>query len=291
MRLYRYWAKASMQDGHKLGMRVGGLSVRRGSDISPEDARERAAEALVALTRETLKSRDGPESYHYGERGTPEPIVREFGGTGGERLAALTVNRMGCVILNTARLAFVDVDLSRAPALSWLKRAWTGGGRSAGRTGEAAALDRLRGWLGSVGGVGARAYRTAAGLRYAIVSPAMDPTEPGTRAMFAELRADPKYALLCERQRSFRARLTPKPWRMRDWNREDVPAMTELPEDGGLPREYLRWRPGYDRARAGHAVCELIEQLGQRDAPDALTAELLALHDAETGASSGKPLA
>lgn len=40
-----------------------------------------------------------------------------------------------------------------------------------------------------------------------------EPIAEGTRTLLSELGADPKYELLCRVQRSFRARLTPKPWR------------------------------------------------------------------------------
>ena len=69
-------------------------------------------------------------------------------------------------------------------------------------------------YVSRTSGVSARVYRTAGGLRYLLTSPPMDPGGDETASMFGELGADERYARLCRAQRSFRARLSPKPWRM-----------------------------------------------------------------------------
>ncbi len=54
-----------------------------------------------------------PRAYAYGDRPLREEIVRSVAGDG-ERAAVVTRNSFGCLVLNTAGVLFVDVDLPRA---------------------------------------------------------------------------------------------------------------------------------------------------------------------------------
>lgn len=63
-----------------------------------------------------------------------------------------------------------------------------------------------------------RVYRTHSGCRIICTSMTFDRKDTikdflGDR-LLRFLQADPKYAALCQQQRSYRARLTPKPWRV-----------------------------------------------------------------------------
>ena len=59
-----------------------------------------------------------------------------------------------------------------------------------------------------------RAYRTPAGLRLLATHAAFDPRGDDTAAFFALVDADPIYSLMCQKQACFRARVSPKPWRI-----------------------------------------------------------------------------
>ncbi|MEM1059394.1 MAG: hypothetical protein AAGK14_09115, partial [Verrucomicrobiota bacterium] len=99
------------------------------------------------------------------------------------------------------------------------------------------------------------------------------------------LGADPLFRQLCRGQESFRARLTPKPWRMGLANPPDrYPWDTPVKES-----EYRSWEQRYTGVLAGFAVCELVNEYGP--APqDPVIARLLRLHD-EHVLNPGQPLA
>ena len=87
-------------------------------------------------------------------------------------------------------------------------------------------------------------------------------------------------------QKSFRARLTPKPWRV---GVENPPA--RFPYEGAAEeREMKEWVARYGHASAGRAACRFLEEVGSgSEHPD--VAPLRALHDELTRAESGLPLA
>lgn len=57
-------------------------------------------------------------------------------------------------------------------------------------------------------------YRTAAGFRLLILHQLFDPDDTKTWTILSALGVDPVYQRMCHLQKCFRARLTPKPWRI-----------------------------------------------------------------------------
>ncbi|HEX2204375.1 MAG TPA: hypothetical protein VHG91_13785, partial [Longimicrobium sp.] len=150
----------------------------------------------------------------------------------------------------------------------------------------AAALDGLRRWVAARPDWRVRVYRTHSGLRYLVTHALFSPTDGEARAAMTALGADPQYVRLCQAQKSFRARLTPKPWRV---GLSTPPA--RFPYESAADEHAMRaWEASYARASAGYAACRLIEELGSgTEHPE--VAPLRALHDEQTRASSGLPLA
>ena len=62
--------------------------------------------------------------------------------------------------------------------------------------------------------LGLRVYETPKGLRVIVTHTDFAPDDPAVAQLFDALQVDPLYALLCERQQCFRARVSGKPWRM-----------------------------------------------------------------------------
>ncbi len=189
----------------------------RGSDLSVDDARTSARMAAEEVAARAAQSGEPPRAYLYGERPMREEVVRELAAGDGGPAAVVTRNSFGCLVLNTARVMFVDVDLpgSRQATSSggWLARLLGRGGQGAGDGAEARALERLDAWVRTHPGTGFRVYRTRAGLRYLETSGLHEPASDRAEALLGALGCDPLYVRLCRAQQSFRARLTPKPWR------------------------------------------------------------------------------
>jgi hypothetical protein len=86
-------------------------------------------------------------------------------------------------------------------------------------------------------------------------------------------------------QECFRARLTPKPWRMNVDMPQKFPLVDATAEE--LQRQWLR---EYDAAAQHFATCQLVETLGPPDV-DASLAALVDLHDSLSGVGLDLPLA
>lgn len=274
MRIPRHWARASVTlelRGDTFSTEAFGHSDRSLADAE-RDARERALR--VARWYEQLEEGDEPappDHYGYGDnRPMREPIVRELISDSG-RYAVITRNNYGALVLNTAAVGFIDVDVEPPPGLG--RRVWN---RLRGirvltyeetlvRVQTAADASRL----------GMRIYRTAAGIRCLVTSELLDPSDRRAEELFVRFGADPRYRVLCRMQRCFRARLTPKPWRC------GLPApVWPWPFRSRVHEEHHReWLRRYEEAIRGYAICELIERRGPAFCHP-LAAEVVREHDA-----------
>lgn len=134
-----------------------------------------------------------------------------------------------------------------------------------------------------------RLYRTPAGLRVLAMQRTFDPAETAVADCFKALGADPVYVRMCLRQRCFRARVSPKPWRI-GINQHIRPRPGIWPVNPALLAERTRWIDTYAKAAQGYAACHFIATLGSPQInPTAQTVQIL--HDALCHAASPLPLA
>ncbi len=294
MNIFKYWAWFDSEETGPDGQPYS-LTVKRGSDLSHEDARQKAEQAAADLMERIRAGGEPPAWYEYSTRQLPEPILEDFHSESGERIAAITINRFGCEVLNTQNLAFLDIDL--VPVLPPERRGLLSrlfGGSKQINTDPAAmqaaiegAVNQLRTWVARNPGTCVRVYRTSAGLRYLFVSPAMNPGDALHEPVYEELGCDPLYRRMCVAQDCFRARLSPKPWRI---GVESSPVW-RVDRMETEPQVYDRWHKTYlDRAK-GYAACELLDTVGEMTTLDAQSRRLIDLHDERSGVGSGLPLA
>ena len=177
-----------------------------------------------------LAGGSGPDAYLYGARQPlREEIVRYLGGEGIGQ-AVVTRNRYGALVLNTARVPFIDVDAPSPSGLAGLKRLF-GGGPAVDPT-----LERIRAACARHPRHTFRVYRTHSGYRLLAYDTARDPASEETAAFLKDFDADPAFVMLCRLQKSFRARLTPKPWRI------GIPAPPgQHPRDPATQAEFGAW--------------------------------------------------
>lgn len=294
MKIATYWARRSCTADDPDGYPVT-RTVLRGSDISLADAEHQAKVACDQICQ-NIRAGFEPDWYEYERQSKPEPIDREWLGDQGSRSAAITINRFGLPVLNTAELVIVDVDVHgpsdpihviRGVRQSILSRFL---GRKVGNAVEIVVqteedfLSLLRVWVAENETRSARVYRTAHGLRYILPGSPLAPDSTDAQSLMVRLGADPLYARLCEQQRSYRARLAPKPWRIgckavrRDALNDDV----SYKEDAEFQK--------FIEVSKSFAVCELIEELGP-STRDAQVADLIRVHDEACKVGSGLPLA
>jgi len=247
-----------------------------------DDEAQAAQEAERRLQRQgqwlagDVPEEEAGDDYDYGSRPLREEILQVLGPD-----AILTRNRHGAVVLNAAKMLFLDVDLAQAGGLGLL-------GRLFGRKDPVeAALERLRERLrGATPATTFRLYRTAAGMRALAIDREFDPVGPETQALMERTDTDVAFALLCRSQKSFRARLTPKPWRC---GLAKPPG--EHPRiDDAARRAFADWCKAYERAVESRATCRFLETIGAGAALPRLK-PLIELHDQATRCTESLQLA
>jgi hypothetical protein len=200
----------------------------------------------------------------------------------------VTRNSYGSRVLNTARAMFVDVDLSEPPEPGFFQRLFSAPKPppppDAGA--ESGIVEKAEAWAQNHSDWGWRIYRTRAGLRLLATHALFEPHTDFAAQVFDWVDADPLYRQLCKTQECFRARLTPKPWRCGVQNRPDRwPFLNAKAES-----RFQKWEAAYTTACQKWASCKLIHTTGNRTVHPDLRA-IVDLHDRETRAESGLPLA
>jgi hypothetical protein len=295
------------------------------SDVSLEDAEAQAqARAQEAFERiaagESGLARREPKVAYNGAEGVPirEEVVARHGSS------VITRNVYGSLCLNTPNVFFADLDFDplshgQAACLTTLVAVTVGVGfgvlgrspmLALGVVAGALAFGTIVGWIMIrvydllTGGPEPRArrrierflqsnpdwhlrlYRTPAGFRLLAMHRTFDPSDVETLDAFRRLGADPLYARMCVNQRCFRARVSPKPWRVgfdRHFPRGWPPREAAIAE-----RE--RWIADYEAAAAGFAACRFLEAMGGPTVhPEARAVQIL--HDELSDATREADLA
>ncbi|MGQ0602530.1 MAG: hypothetical protein ACT4QE_12650 [Anaerolineales bacterium] len=268
MHFPKHWAKATHSRTTANG-KTFTFSCWGWSDDSAEAA-QREAYARAERVVNRFLGGQRLDRYAYSDRPLREEQLEVFDDEAGRTLAAITRNSYGALVLNTARVMFIDIDLPEAKPMGVMQKLF--GGKS--ETPEAEAVQRLQQWAARRPDNGLRVYRTAAGLRGLVTSYPFHPADGEAQDILQSLDCDPLYVTLCRAQGSFRARLTPKPWRC------------GLPNPpGSFPREtpeaeqrHQQWVLHYQSTSAQYAVCRFIAHFGDaRVHPE--VAPILVLHD------------
>jgi hypothetical protein len=316
----QYWAEGRAQARQPNRQ----VTVRRfgWSDTSQADAQAtadaRAQEALRrVLAGERLPPRD-PRVPYNGADGLPirEEIVSRHGPT------VITRNSYGARCLNTPNVLFADVDFPdastlpcgcvlvlgalviasvvawRAEAEAWaillavlalLAMLFATRSDRAWRYPNDVARARIARFAAARPDWGFRVYRTPAGLRILVTHQPFEPDGPAVRDLFKALGVDPLYAKMCFNQQCFRARVSPKPWRIGIGHHlRPRPGVWPVHPDR-LPMRN-EWIATYEAAATGFAACEFIETVGSGIVHNEI-APVVKLHDDLCRATSGLPIA
>lgn len=225
--------------------------------------------------------------YHY----EVDDVIREFVieqivGTKNEILGVVSRNAYGSLILNAASMLIVDIDIEHHVTRPSLL------GRLLGKHGVDAdsirqhRLELIRSLSRQNPNWSLGVYQTAAGLRVIVTNEFFPAQDAFVASIMDMLMADRLYRKLCRTQNCFRARLTPKPWRI---------GLTETAPKFPFPNsdvesEFDRWYKKYLQRAAKYSVCQKIAHFG----PDETIPEcrpLVELHDRLTLSNSTLPLA
>lgn len=267
--------KARMPDGRELPTAVWGW----GDD--EESARQKASSRLEKLLARLRRGEPFPEKYTYDDRPVREEILDVLSSEDGEAEAIVTRNRHGVEVLNTRGLLFLDIDL---PVFGGLQALLAKFGLARDRS-AAGVLTQLKETLGHKRGT-FRLYRTSAGFRVMAVDRDFDPSGHEAAELMKVTQTDPSFVRLCTVQKSFRARLTPKPWRCKSQS----PPVAYPRDDHNARQRFAAWLAGYENACQGFATCKYLETVG-KSRPASFARPIIELHDRKTRCNETLPLA
>jgi len=278
MNFPKFWAKGTHQQ----------FSCWRWSDSSLDEAAALAQEAAHRLAERFAAGAKLRHGYGYPDRPFRERVLREIKTPGGEAAAVITRNSYGALVLNTARVMFVDVDLPEPKSSmgGWLSKLFGKQEPPAASITSDTVLAQAEAWNQRHPDWGWRVYRTKAGLRLLATHALFDPEDALTGQVFDALGADPLYRRLCQTQKCFRARLTPKPWRC---GFKNPPCRWPWPDKKAEAR-YKDWEYLYQKACRDYATCELTAKPGSQQI-DPTVQLILKVHDETTLATSNLALA
>jgi hypothetical protein len=196
---------------------------------------------------------------YYPDRPFREQIMQEIKSGSGETAVVVTRNSYGCLVLNTAQVMFVDIDLPEPkPSGGLFKRLFGKPDPAPSGNLQSEALTRIENWTRNNSGWGWRIYRTRAGLRLLATQGLVEADSATADGVFEALGADPLYRKLCKTQKCFRARLTPKPWRCGIYSKPQRWPWLDTKEE----KRFQKWEQQYQSASVNWATCELVNQIG-----------------------------
>ncbi len=275
MHIPRIWMKSSVDQRRPDGQTVKLIAWGWGED--PDAAWKSAVERLERLVGRVRGGEPLPSFYEYSQRPLREEILDTIHrATPNEPAAIITRNAYGAQILNVPDLLFLDIDFEPQ---SVFKRLF--GKR---KSPEDIALEKLRDALNRESAT-FRIYRTASGLRAMAIDRTFDPKSGDVQDLMKRTGTDPAFARMCIAQKSFRARLTPKPWRC---NCTLPPG--RHPRDDDAQRVFDNWLREYEAATQRHATCRYLETIGNANPSPALRS-LVDLHDSAARSDASLPLA
>lgn len=238
---------------------------------------------------------------HYHQRRSSESVLDKLPGIG-----IVTRNRYGAEILNADTVLFMDWDVPTRDLhefvpkpqgfLATLRKTVLG----LSSTQDAAAHQAMQAWTQNEKtkletkiatqikelDLSLRLYETRNGLRGIVTSSLFKPEDDLSQDLMTYLEVDKLYMRLCRLQGTFRARLTPKFWRIGIRERP-----THRPPEN--PKEQQRmqqWLEMYNNKSSSYATARFIGQFGT-NTNDPVILETIKLHDTRCKALQALELA
>lgn len=280
MKVAKYWARESTSAKDIKGYKYHLVSWS-GSNLDLAEAKTKAIEKLEGW--KTLLKKGRPlGDYPYADKDTirEELLTEQFDGKG-NLVAAITRNRYGALVLNSANTLFADVDLPvqhrKNPSffnglLSFFRKSEKGKDNSQNEREDY--RKQFAEFHNQNPELVLRVYETYAGFRLIILNKLFDPLSEEAHSILKQLNSDELYIRLCRSQECFRARLTPKPWRCNF----KAPPNNYPREDVKTEEKHLRWLQVYEDKAKDYGVCQLVEEFGDGKIEKSAL-KILQLHD------------
>lgn len=266
MKIYTYWVTEKQRiliDGTQQEITCYGRS-----NVSTEEARGKAREKAQKVQRKIAGEKHLFDEYEAEIREEILQIIDDH--------SAITRNRYGAQVLNAENLMILDIDKPRSSFADMFKKkdAASDKARIFDMVRKLAATPKYKDF-------GYRVYETYQGARVIVLGKSFDPRHPETKKMMDEFNCDPLYTRLCIKQACYRARLTPKPYRlnMRAYK-------VKFPRIGDDP-EFQQWLANYQTESRNFSVCRLVDEIGTRHSLN----DVIRCHDDLSGVNYRQSLA
>jgi len=256
MRIFKYWVAY----GQKLRIDGNTLipSIKRdftnetetifktygGSNLSEDDAILDAKRKLERVQK-IIDGEINPNDHDY-QADIREEILHEIDSDN-----IVTRNRYGAEVLNCRSTMFIDVDKCSVGFFDIFK----------GISGKESTLKRIKKKVkkNRFSHLGFRVYETYKGFRIMVINRDFDPKSKESKEMMRFFNSDYLYRELCIKQNCYRARLTPKPFRIDQKGiRFIFPKRDPVQEE-----RIVQWIKEYNSKSEAFASCRLVFEHGR----------------------------
>lgn len=274
MQYYRYWAKANSTQLRPNNYPVTAWGY---SNVSQADAEHLALQRADAKVSQLKQQPTDEGTYGYGLGALPEQLIDELS-LNDQVIAIITRNNYGSLVLNAGNVLFADIDLPEPTLGFWgaLKMMFGNAPKESTNAPKinSGLLEKIQNLCAENPKFGLRLYKTKAGYRAAITHTVFEPGSNDANQLLERLGSDKLYVQLCERQSCFRARLTPKPWRIK---MSSPP--TRFPFKTPNHQQWFEeWVADYEKASKDYSVCTAIGEFGNPQVADNVEL-VLKVHD------------
>lgn len=275
MKFAKYWSEVSVAvDEAMFGTNK--VSTWGASNESQAQAGINASERAARLGQLISRGFDALREYEYWNGYIREEVLEEILDSDGRVLGVLTRNCYGAVVLNTESVLFGDIDISEPGFFSKLLQLI-----GQPKKDKAWYVAKIEQYQKKNPAYTFKVYETFAGLRVVVTNQVFENYSDSAKAIFSSLGVDPLYVKLCKAQSCFRARLTPKPWRIA----LERPASRFPRHEQSEINDFSSWLKGYEMASRNVSTVKLVATFGNaREHPD--VDRVLEVHDRYARTSS-----
>jgi|GEM_PF-412938 len=252
MKFAKYWEKQDVAVSEKV-FGKSAISVWGASNESSQAAKKNVEKRLAAMQAFLGGDFDKNDEYEYWMDFVKEEIIDEIKSNDDRVLAILSRNSYGATVLNTDSVLFGDIDV---PPSSFIDRILEKFGKPL--KDKTYYLKNIEKYQESHPNLSFRVYETHSGLRFIVTNRTFSPRDSVVREMFTDLNVDPLYMRLCQQQECFRARLSPKPWRVSF----ERPSSRYPRAKGREQQEFQQWLDRYHTLSMNSAVTKHLASFG-----------------------------
>lgn len=267
MRIFKYWVehtKTLVIDDLRQPSKIYG-----GSNISESEAIKDAERKFQNAQKKINNQLGRDDSYEVDIR---EEIIEEI-----DSENIVTRNRYGALVLNSKNMMFIDIDEYTRSIWDMLFN------RS--KTQKEFMLAHIEKTTQRIeyADFAFNIYETHKGYRVLVTNQTIDPRSEKSRKMMKAFHADRLYRYLCVYQNCYRARLTPKPHRIKQKRIHVI--FPNRNAEGQMKLD--NWIRSYDERSKTFSTCRFIKSIGNAS----LNNKIIKFHDDRCNIHKSYPLA